>query len=85
MVVSSDIAQDQVDRNYAAFSALLPGLMKTHAGKWALFHDENLEAIFDTDRDAHVAGQKLFPDRVFSVQEIRMGALDLGWFSRALL
>ena len=43
--------QDQIDQLYAAFTALLPDLMKTSAGKWALLRNERVEAIFDTGRD----------------------------------
>ena len=76
--------QDQVDRNYAAFAALLPDLMKTNAGKWALLRNAQLEAIFDTARDAQLAGGKLYADGLFSVQEVRDRAVDLGWFSHAV-
>lgn len=76
--------QDQIDQNYAAFTALLPDLMKTSAGKWALLRNERIEAVFDTGRDAQLAGEKLFADRLFSVQEVRDRAVDLGWFSHAV-
>lgn len=76
--------QDQIDRNYAAFAVLLPALMKTSAGKWALLRNQQIEAIFDTARDAQLAGEKLFADGLFSVQEIRDRAVDLGWFSHAV-
>ncbi len=76
--------QDQVDRNYTAFRTHLPDLMKTSAGKWALLRNAKVEAIFDTARDAQVAGGKLFADGLFSVQEIRDRAVDLGWFSHAV-
>ena len=76
--------QDEIDRNYVAFTALLPELVKTGAGKWALLRSATLEAIFDTARDAQLAGEKLYPDGLFSVQEIRDRAVDLGWFSHAV-
>lgn len=76
--------QDQIDQNYATFTALLPDLMKTSAGKWALLRNEQIEAIFDTARDAQLAGEKLFADGLFSVQEVRDRAVDLGWFSHAV-
>ena len=76
--------QDQIDQNYAAFRALLPDLMMTSAGKWALLRNAQLEAIFDTARDAQLAGEKLFTDGLFSVQEVRDRAVDLGWFSHAV-
>ena len=76
--------QDQIDQNYAAFTALLPDLMKTSAGKWALLRNAEIEAIFDTARDARLAGGKLFADGLFFVQEVRERAVDLGWFSHAV-
>jgi len=77
-------AQAEVDRNYDAFVELLPGLMRTHANKWALLHDGELTAVFDTARDAHLAGVKLYPNARYSVQEVTDRPVDLGWFSHAV-
>lgn len=77
-------AQAEVDRNYETFVELLPGLMRTHASKWALLHGGELTAVFDTARDAHLAGVKLYPDAHFSVQEVTDRPVDLGWFSHAV-
>ena len=76
--------QGEIDRNYEAFKMLLPDLVKTSAGKWALMHGAVLEAVFDTARDAQLAGEKIHSDGLFSVQEIRGRAVDLGWFSHAV-
>ena len=54
---------------------LLPDLMKTNAGKWALLHDATLEGVFDTARDARLAGEKLYADGLFSVQQVRNRAV----------
>ena len=43
-----------------------------------------VEAVFDTARDAQLAGEKLFEDRLFSVQQVSDNSLDLGWFSHAV-
>ena len=83
-MAAQQAAQAEVDRNYEAFKALLPGLKATQAHKWALLHDATLTAVFDTVRDAHLAGVKLYPDACFSVQEITDRPVDLGWFSHAL-
>ena len=83
-MVSREAAQAEVDRNYEAFEALLPGLMRDHAGKWALLHDGALTAAFDTVRDAHLAGVKLYPESWFSVQEITNRPADLGRFSHTV-
>ena len=64
-MATAEQVQDQIDQNYTAFTALLPDLMKTSAGKWALLHDAALEGVFDTARDARLAGEKLYVDGLF--------------------
>ncbi len=83
-MVSQEAAQAEIDRNYEAFKALLSGLMADQAKKWALLHDGTLIAVFNTARDAHLAGVKLYPESWFSVQEITNRPADLGWFSHAV-
>ncbi len=80
-----DKIQEQVDRNYAAFTKRLPELIAEHPGKFALMKDEEIVELFDTARDALVAGEKLYgKDALFSVQQITGAAVDLGFFSHAL-
>ena len=76
--------QDEVDRNYEAFQARLPELLPTSRGQWALLRHGEVEVIFDTARDAQLAGEKLFDDGLFSVQQVTDGVVDLGWFSHAV-
>ena len=83
-MATAEQIQDEIDRNYTAFKALLPDLMKTSGGKWALLHNATLEGVFDTARDARLAGTKLYEDGLFSVQEVRSRAVDLGRFSHAV-
>ena len=83
-MATAEQIQDEIDRNYTAFKTLLPDLMKTSGGKWALLHNATLEGVFDTARDARLAGTKLYADGLFSVQEVRNRAVDLGWFSHAV-
>ncbi|HEX7670179.1 MAG TPA: hypothetical protein VF395_11370 [Polyangiaceae bacterium] len=40
--------------------------------------------FFDTARDAFLAGQKIYADGMFSVQEVTDVPADLGFFSHAL-
>jgi hypothetical protein len=80
----SDLRQQQIQRNYDVFMAQLPQLVLTQRGRFALMNDGEIVAFFDTARDAYIAGQKLFPERVFSVQEVRETPVDLGFFSHAL-
>ena len=75
--------QEEVDRNYEAFKQMLSELMESDAGRFALLHNMELVACFDTNRDALQAGKKLFEDQPFSVQKITSKPVDLGYFSHA--
>lgn len=76
--------QKEIEGNYAAFEKLLPELIKTRAGKHALMHNGIIVDFFDTARDAYVAGQRLYPDGLFSIQEVTNVFVDLGFFSYAM-
>ena len=76
--------QEQIDRNYEAFEAILPKLLETELGRWVLLRNQAVEAIFDTAQDAQTAGEKIFPDGLFSSQRVTNRAVDLGWFSHAV-
>ena len=82
--MSNDTIQQEVDQNYEAFQSLLSELMQTSPGKWALLHGRKVEAVFDTATDACIAGEKLYPDNVFSIQEITERIVDLGWHSHVV-
>lgn len=75
---------EMIKRNYEAFVELLPNLVKTHGGKFALMREGKVIEFFDTARDAYFAGLKLYPDQMFSVQEVVEIPVDLGFFSQAL-
>ncbi|MDP3938285.1 MAG: hypothetical protein Q8R92_09135 [Deltaproteobacteria bacterium] len=81
--VSVDL-QEEVNANYAVFAEKLPDLLGTHLGKFALMRHGEIIEFFDTARDAYVAGQKLYLDHLFSVQEVIEAPADLGFFSHAL-
>ncbi len=80
----ADIERDEVRRNYEAFLQQLPGLLVTHRGKFALMRDAKIVEFFDTSADAYRAGQKLFQDQRFSIQQVIDSPVDLGFFSHAL-
>ena len=80
----SESAKDiEVRKNYDAFRKLLPGLLETHPGKFALLRDEKVVEFFDTARDALVFAQSQYADGLFSVQEVNDSVVDLGWYSHA--
>ena len=74
----------QIELNYNKFEKLLPTLLLTHRGKFALMRNEEIIDFFDTVRDAYISGQKLFEDDLFSIQEVVETPVDLGFFSHAL-
>lgn len=71
----------EVDRNYEAFQEMLPELMESSPGKWALLHDRQMVEVFNTSAEAVAAGEVRYPERCFSIQEITTHPISLGWFS----
>ena len=76
--------QREVDRNYEEFQKLLPDLVTQYAGKFALMKDGKIIQYFSTARDAYNAGDEMYPDGLFSIQEVAGGAVDLGFFSHVI-
>ena len=75
---------DYIDKNLQVFQQKMPGLLKDHLGRYVLLHNEEISGIYDTVRDAQVAGNKLYPDGKFSIQKIATKPVDLGYFSHAV-
>lgn len=80
----TDGRQEQVRQNYKAFLEMLPELLQTHQGRFALMRNGGLIEFFDTALDAATAGKRLFPDDLFSVQEVIDSPVNLGFFSYAI-
>jgi hypothetical protein len=76
--------QAEVDRNFEAFTKLLPELLQSHPGKFAVLHDARVIDFFDTLGDAVKFGRARFGDANFSVQEITRHGVNLGFHSYAL-
>ncbi|RJR47236.1 MAG: hypothetical protein C4567_01335 [Deltaproteobacteria bacterium] len=77
--------QEQIEKNFRAFQDILPSIMETQRGKFALMRDGEIVDYFDTVRDAYIVGQKLYPDEEgFSIQEVIETPIDLGFFSHAV-
>jgi hypothetical protein len=76
--------QEQVIRNYAAFTEKLPLLLKEQPEKFALMRDGEIVEFFDTARDAYITGNRLYADGLFSIQQVINEPADLGFFSHAV-
>ena len=73
--------QEVVKTNYEAFTRMLPDLLKTHPGQFALMRDGEIADFFPSARKASQHGETAFDDGLFSVQEVTDEVVDLGWFS----
>ena len=77
----TDPRQEQIERNYEEFLKKLPELLVSHLGKFALMRNGEIIQYFDGMGDAAIAGSALYPDGLFSVQEITDNSVNLGYFS----
>jgi hypothetical protein len=73
----------QADRNYEAFQRLLPELMSTQPGKYAVLHNGEVIEFFDTMSDAAKFGRAQF-EGDFSVQQVTSRSVNLGYHSYAI-
>lgn len=60
----------EIDRNFAAFTRLLPSLMRDHARQYALLRDGQVVDFHETALDAQVAGNQAYGDGLFSIQQV---------------
>jgi hypothetical protein len=74
----------EIDRNLASFLELLPGILAGHAGQYALMRATGIVGYYPTAMDAQMAGNQMFPDRVFSIQQVTDTAEELGSWWHAL-
>ena len=73
--------QTEVDVNYKAFRRMLPNLLPRHTGRWALMRHGECIDLYDTLRDARLAGARQYSDGMFSTQEVKTTVVDQGWYS----
>ena len=82
--MSGTSRKQEVEQNLAYFLGELPRLSSTHRGKFALLRQQNIVGYYDTVMDAISAGNSLYPDKLFSVQQVTDVASDLGYYSHAM-
>lgn len=75
------LTDEELDRNYDAFKAKLPELLREHRNCFAVVRKAVVTGVYDTMKDAYQAGWRKFQDDLFSVQEITDEIVDLGYFS----
>jgi hypothetical protein len=76
--------EQAVNDNFAAFQQMLPSLMQTHQGKFALLRDEKAVEFFDSVADAIKYARTNYSDDLYSIQLVTREVEDLGYFSHAV-
>jgi hypothetical protein len=74
----------EIDRNLEFFETKLPELLSANEDRFALLHDQQIVGIYDSLGDAQTAGEKLYPDGIFSIQKVTEKPLELGAYSYAV-
>jgi hypothetical protein len=76
--------QQEIESNLQFFLTALPTIPTTHKGKFALLRHREIVGYYDTVADALGAATKLYPDNMFSVQQVTDAAVNLGFYSHAV-
>jgi len=63
-------ARSPLETEVEAFNALLPELLETDYGRWALIHNAELLSIFDTEGDAIKVGYQTYGNVPFLTRQI---------------
>jgi hypothetical protein len=77
--------QEEVDRNYEAFAKMLPSILPLHRDKYALMKAGEIIDYFSTAEDARTAGDRFIKDKIFSIQQVSDAALNLGFYTNAIV
>ena len=73
----------EVDRNYDVFMRMLSALLPEHRDEYALMRDGKIVGFFKKPGEANRVGVDMFPDGIFSIQEVTDEPIDLGFWSHA--
>ena len=79
-----DEKSKEVEKNFDAFQKLLPSILSTRAGKYALLRDAQIVEYFDSVGDAVNYARDNYNDGLYSVQRVTDQVENLGYFSYAL-
>ena len=74
----------EISGNLEFFLRELPNLLPLHRDKFALLRHQKIVGYYETVTDAVSAANTLYPDEIFSVQQVTDTAADAGFYSHAL-
>jgi hypothetical protein len=76
--------QTELENNYREFEKLLPTFLPQEHGKFVLMRRGQKVNVFDSAKDAVIFAEAQFKDGIYSVQQITIKTVDLGYFSHAV-
>ncbi len=76
--------ENEIDRNYVAFKAILNDILEEYCGKYALLKNQKIVSYHSTPGDAERTGSAKFKDGMYSVQLVSNEPIDLGFYSYAV-
>jgi len=76
--------QSEIDQNLEYFVKELPRIPASNTGKFALLRRREIKGYYDTALDAVKTGNSLYPDKLFSIQQVTTAMVDLGYYSHAV-
>lgn len=79
----ADALRLEVDRNYDFLQRNLSKFLKERANQYALLKSAAVIGFYHNPGDAYRAGLALYPDEIFSIQEVTDRPVDLGLMSLA--
>lgn len=74
---------ETINKNYEVFKELEGALKASDNGRFALMRNGKVYSVYDSSRDALSIGADLFEDGQFSVQQIGIPPINLGYYSYA--
>ncbi len=75
-MVDNDARRAADEQNFAAFREVLPTILRTYTGSFALMREGRIVQFFSTEVDALNYGHQMFEDDLFSVIEVSDRAFD---------
>lgn len=73
--------RQEIERNFDAFQRNVGAFLPNEAGRFALMQNGGVIEFYDTIDAAERAGRTQFPDGIYSIQEVVVEPVDLGFFS----
>jgi hypothetical protein len=76
--------RQEIAENFEVFQRELAKLLPLHRDKFALLRHKKIIGYYETVADAVSAANSLYPDHIYSVQQVTDTATDAGFYSHAV-